>query len=63
MPQEHREIMHSLGMIESKVDTLVTSSVDHERRLRGLERIRNYIAGIGTVLVVIAGWFFKGSST
>ncbi len=63
MLQEHREIMRSLGNIESKVDTLVTSSVDHERRLRGLERARNYFTGIGTVIVVIAGWFFKGNAT
>ncbi len=61
--EKHDQIMHSLGSIEVKVDTLCDRDKDHEKRLRGLEKARNVAAGILAFAVTAAGWVFRGNAT
>jgi len=49
-----QEILRALGSIETKLDMLIVStdktSVDHEGRIRGLEKRERWLAGAGATL-------------
>jgi len=46
-----------LSRHDEKIVRLERTDDDHETRIRGLERVRWYFAGVGAVLFA-AGWFF-----
>ena len=50
------QISMQLGQMDSKLDTLLTLGVDHEKRLRGLEKRERWLAGFGAALT--AGWVY-----
>jgi hypothetical protein len=49
------KIAEDVSYIRAQVDALVKSETDHETRLRGLERFRNYATGVGTMLLALVG--------
>lgn len=67
MPEvTHTDILVALARLEGKIDTiaagvegkivpLVARAHDHEKRLRGLERFRNWGAGLAASVPLI-GW-------
>jgi hypothetical protein len=44
--------------IDSKVTHLVEIRLDHELRLRKLERFRNWVAGVGAAISAAAAYLF-----
>lgn len=43
---DHKAIYTKLGGMDVKLDTLLANQVDQEVRLRGLEKHRNWFAGV-----------------
>lgn len=46
------DIVDRLSRIENKVDAAAAKATDHEHRLRGLERFRNWGAGVAAAVGV-----------
>jgi hypothetical protein len=45
--------------VDTKVTALLTAHLDHENRLRNLERFRNWAAGIGTAISAFIAYLFS----
>ena len=56
MTDEQHEI---LIRIDERVSVLVISTVDQEKRLRALERFRNWSAGLGASVVSAFGLYHQ----
>lgn len=56
MTDEQHEI---LIRIDERVSVLVISNVDQEKRLRALERFRNWSAGLGASVVSAFGLYHQ----
>ena len=54
----HVDILVAVARLETKVDTILETLPDHERRIRGLERFRNWAAGAGAIVAPAVGFIF-----
>lgn len=60
---EQGKMSRDLAIANTKLDTIVTDTNDHETRIRALERVRWQMAGIGAFVGLIAaflGWLGRG---
>lgn len=50
------EVSKQLGQMDAKLDILLDSKLDHEGRIRGLEKRERWLAGAGAALAAM--WAF-----
>ena len=50
-----------LVSVDTKVTTLLLHKNDHERRLRNLEKARNWVTGVAATIAAAVSWFFSSS--
>ena len=59
-PPDQAKIYHSLGRIESKLDSVIDQGEDHETRVRALEKFRNIATGAAGLITTTwaAAWAY-----
>lgn len=48
----------TLVSVDTKVTALLDAHLDHEKRIRSLEKVRNWCAGVGATIGTLLGYIF-----